>query len=429
MINKKKSKIVESEWKEAITWFYSDKEIIKRETQRLEYLWEKAQPMSDDELHTVSQITLLSRCNWVLEPSIMSLLNAIGKGKRTTMRIGHNYSITEDRWKRVWAYYLSLKNWLAALGRYTGIPVLLDFCDPNKTTQSHVLKLLGKKTKLKELFVELFSYSLEFHLMSSGPDDLERFIARKAAVESLNNQIKKQEHNAMILAAIQPNPEKLSDGKLRWFEVCHHKFFRRCDIILSSIGENVWRGTFIDKSPEKEHLKELLQRYSLTLESWISNQDINKDFAKNIYDLIGKHTNKKVFQVSFLSVLLRGELSFYMDKVDKEKIEKIIQDREKTNKIFLTKGSKPYKSFLDLERNTFVNGELKKVHKELIALGISIVINCESCIEWHIHEALKNGANEQQIIEAVEVGIEMGGGPATVSSRFALKVLEYYKVR
>jgi hypothetical protein len=24
------------------------------------------------------------------------------------------------------------------------------------------------------------------------------------------------------------------------------------------------------------------------------------------------------------------------------------------------------------------------------------------------------------------VGIEMGGGPATVSSRFALKVLEYY---
>ena len=56
------------------------------------------------------------------------------------------------------------------------------------------------------------------------------------------------------------------------------------------------------------------------------------------------------------------------------------------------------------------------------------MINCESCIEWHIKEALKNGATEQQIIEAIEVGIEMGGGPATVSSRFALKVLEYYKI-
>ncbi len=29
-------------------------------------------------------------------------------------------------------------------------------------------------------------------------------------------------------------------------------------------------------------------------------------------------------------------------------------------------------------------------------------------------------------IEALEVAIEMGGGPATISSRFALKVLEYY---
>ena len=63
----------------------------------------------------------------------------------------------------------------------------------------------------------------------------------------------------------------------------------------------------------------------------------------------------------------------------------------------------------------------------MIALGISIVINCESCIEWHIKKALKSGASDRQILEAIEVGIEMGGGPATVSSRFALKVLDYYE--
>jgi hypothetical protein len=28
------------------------------------------------------------------------------------------------------------------------------------------------------------------------------------------------------------------------------------------------------------------------------------------------------------------------------------------------------------------------------------------------------------VLEAVEVGIEMGGGPATVSARFALEVME-----
>ena len=29
-----------------------------------------------------------------------------------------------------------------------------------------------------------------------------------------------------------------------------------------------------------------------------------------------------------------------------------------------------------------------------------------------------------EVLEAVEVGIEMGGGPATVSARFALEVME-----
>ena len=115
-----------------------------------------------------------------------------------------------------------------------------------------------------------------------------------------------------------------------------------------------------------------------------------------------------------------------MDNTDKEKIEKIIRDREKAHQTLLNKDSKVYKSFIKLERNTFSDGDLKKFHKELIALGISIVINCESCIEWHINEALKSGAKEREIIEAIEVSIEMGGGPATVSSRFALKALEYH---
>ena len=80
-----------------------------------------------------------------------------------------------------------------------------------------------------------------------------------------------------------------------------------------------------------------------------------------------------------------------------------------------------------MERKTFSTRNLEKKYKELIASGISIIVNCESCIEWHIKEALNSGASGEEIIEAIEIGIEMGGGPATVSSRFALKVLEYYR--
>jgi alkylhydroperoxidase/carboxymuconolactone decarboxylase family protein YurZ len=47
-------------------------------------------------------------------------------------------------------------------------------------------------------------------------------------------------------------------------------------------------------------------------------------------------------------------------------------------------------------------------------------------MQWHVREALNGGATEEQVLEAIEVGMEMGGGPATVSSRFAISVLEYY---
>jgi len=117
-----------------------------------------------------------------------------------------------------------------------------------------------------------------------------------------------------------------------------------------------------------------------------------------------------------------------MENSDIEKIEKIIRDRKTSNGFFL-RNSRVYKSFVDLEEKAFTEGNLEKREKELIAIGISIVINCESCLEWHIKEALNSGASENQIIESIEVGIEMGGGPATVSARFALKVLEYYRIK
>jgi AhpD family alkylhydroperoxidase len=80
-----------------------------------------------------------------------------------------------------------------------------------------------------------------------------------------------------------------------------------------------------------------------------------------------------------------------------------------------------------MEQHTYKDGKLSKLQKELIAIGISVVINCESCMEWHIKQALDGVATEDEILEAIEVGIEMAGGPATAAARFAMNVLEYYQ--
>ena len=115
----------------------------------------------------------------------------------------------------------------------------------------------------------------------------------------------------------------------------------------------------------------------------------------------------------------------YLSKQDITKIEKLISDRKQAHAYYQER-SKVYNAFIDMEKQAFSPGKLEKKYKELIAIGISIHINCESCLEWHINEALKSGSTKEEIIEAIGVGMEMGGGPSTVSSRFAMKVLEYY---
>jgi AhpD family alkylhydroperoxidase len=114
-----------------------------------------------------------------------------------------------------------------------------------------------------------------------------------------------------------------------------------------------------------------------------------------------------------------------MENLDRTRIEEIIQTRKQAHSFYMKK-SKVYRSFVNLEQNTYKDGALSKKQKELIAIGISIVINCESCMEWHIMQAIDDGTAEGEIIEAIEVGIEMSGGPGTASARFAMNVLDYH---
>lgn len=106
------------------------------------------------------------------------------------------------------------------------------------------------------------------------------------------------------------------------------------------------------------------------------------------------------------------------------KLEEMTRRRKKAHARLLELGSTAYEKFVAMEEATFADGALPKKTKELIAVGISVRIDCESCMQWHIEQAASAGASQREVLEAVEVGIEMGGGPATVSARFALEVMD-----
>jgi AhpD family alkylhydroperoxidase len=107
-----------------------------------------------------------------------------------------------------------------------------------------------------------------------------------------------------------------------------------------------------------------------------------------------------------------------------DKFEELNLSRKKAHARLVALKSKVYRGFLEMEQAAFSDGALSKKHKELIAIGISVVKDCHSCMQWHIGQAVAAGASFEEVLEAVEVGIEMGGGPATVSARFALEVMD-----
>jgi AhpD family alkylhydroperoxidase len=107
-----------------------------------------------------------------------------------------------------------------------------------------------------------------------------------------------------------------------------------------------------------------------------------------------------------------------------EKLRELSRQRQAAHNTLKRLHSKVYAAFLDMEKATYADGALPRQTRELIAVGISVQINCESCMQWHIEQAAKAGATARQVLEAIEVGMEMGGGPATVSARFALEVME-----
>lgn len=82
--------------------------------------------------------------------------------------------------------------------------------------------------------------------------------------------------------------------------------------------------------------------------------------------------------------------------------------------------------FNNIHKASVSDGSLPSKTKELIALGIGISVRCDGCIAFHVHDALKAGANSEEIMETISVAILMGGGPALVYGCEAMEALKQF---
>ena len=86
----------------------------------------------------------------------------------------------------------------------------------------------------------------------------------------------------------------------------------------------------------------------------------------------------------------------------------------------------PMSGFARLHKKAVEEGALSNKVKELMALAISIVVHCEGCIAYHVHDAVAAGATRQELLETIGVGLLMGGGPGSIYAAHAMDAIEQF---
>ena len=70
--------------------------------------------------------------------------------------------------------------------------------------------------------------------------------------------------------------------------------------------------------------------------------------------------------------------------------------------------------FVDLHRAAVAEGALPARTKELMALAIAVVKQCDGCIAYHAKAAARLGASAEEVAETLGVALLMDGGTASV---------------
>lgn len=74
------------------------------------------------------------------------------------------------------------------------------------------------------------------------------------------------------------------------------------------------------------------------------------------------------------------------------------------------------KKFFEWYGSVFEEGALTKREKCLIALAVAHAVQCPYCIDAYSSSSLSNGADEEQMMEAVHVAAAIKSGAALVNS-------------
>ncbi len=104
------------------------------------------------------------------------------------------------------------------------------------------------------------------------------------------------------------------------------------------------------------------------------------------------------------------------------KVEKFRADRERLNETVMKYASLSTKRFFSLDSQVYREGALSAQVKEMLGLVASLVLRCDDCITYHVIRCHEEGASDEELEEALSIGMVVGGSITIPHLRRALQV-------
>jgi len=103
-------------------------------------------------------------------------------------------------------------------------------------------------------------------------------------------------------------------------------------------------------------------------------------------------------------------------------LESFRKERAELMDNMINMSDRSMKRFLALDGDVYESGALPRKTKELLGLVASTVLRCDDCINYHIDTCSAEEVTDEELIEAMDIALVVGGSITIPHVRRALKM-------
>jgi len=106
------------------------------------------------------------------------------------------------------------------------------------------------------------------------------------------------------------------------------------------------------------------------------------------------------------------------------KVTKTRKYRADMNEKILNSGFKDFQKFFALDNKAYLEGAVPVKYKEMMGLVGSMVLRCNDCIFYHLDRCVTEGVSREELHEAMNIALIVGGSIVIPHLRYAFEMLE-----